>query len=75
MNNRSIGTWELPQPTDLKEDDEWIKSLEMLIKNPDIRKKLGENARKTVIENYSTDVVGSQYLAILNSLIGDKDGR
>ena len=25
MNNRSIGTWELPQPTDLKEDDEWIK--------------------------------------------------
>ncbi len=59
----------------VKEDDEWIKSLEMLIKNPDIRKKLGENARKTVIENYSTDVVGSQYLAILNSLIGDKDGR
>ena len=34
----------------VKEDDEWIKSLEMLIKNPDIRKKLGENARKTVIK-------------------------
>ena len=25
MNTRSIGTWELPQPTDLKEDNEWIK--------------------------------------------------
>ena len=25
MTIRSIGTWELPQPTDLKEDDEWIK--------------------------------------------------
>src|SRR5210317_1458790 len=25
MNNRSIGTWELPQPTDLKKDDEWIE--------------------------------------------------
>ena len=25
MNNRSIGTCELPQPTDLKENDEWIK--------------------------------------------------
>ena len=25
MNNRSIGTWELPQPTDIKEDEEWIQ--------------------------------------------------
>ena len=26
MNNRSIGTWELPQPTDIKEDNgEWSK--------------------------------------------------
>ena len=25
MTVRSIGTWELPQPTDLKEDDEWIQ--------------------------------------------------
>jgi len=25
MTSRSIGTWELPQPTDLKEEDEWIK--------------------------------------------------
>ena len=25
MNTRSIGNWELPQPTDLKEDNEWIK--------------------------------------------------
>jgi hypothetical protein len=25
MNTRSIGNWELPQPTDLKEDNEWIR--------------------------------------------------
>ena len=59
----------------VKEDDEWIKALEMLINNPNIRKRLGEKARKTVVENYSTDVIGSKYLTILNSLIGEKDGR
>ena len=23
MTNRSLGRWKLPQPTDLKEDNEW----------------------------------------------------
>ena len=24
MRNRSLGTWKLPQPTDLKDDNEWM---------------------------------------------------
>jgi len=26
MTNRSLGRWKLPQPTDLKEDNEWTRS-------------------------------------------------
>ena len=50
-----------------------IEALEMLINKPDIRKKLGEKARQTVVENYSTDVIGSQYLTILDDVIGEKN--
>jgi L-malate glycosyltransferase len=57
----------------VKEEHEWVEALEMLINKPDIRKKLGEKARQTVLENYSTDVIGSQYLAILDDIMGEKN--
>jgi len=47
---------------------EWIEVLEALIKNPDLRRKLGEDPRKTVLENYSTHDIKSTYLSILNKL-------
>jgi L-malate glycosyltransferase len=49
-------------------DDEWINILETLINNPDLRRKLGEAARQTVLNNYSQDVIKFQYLSILNKL-------
>jgi len=50
----------------VKTDEEWVEALESLIKNPGLRRKLGEAARKTVLENYSTQVIKSTYLLILN---------
>lgn len=50
----------------VKTDEEWIDALETLIKNPQLRRKLGEAARKTVLENYSTQVIKTTYLSILN---------
>lgn len=54
----------------VKTDDEWIEALETLVRNPDLRRKLGEAARKSVLENYSKHVVKSQYLSVLNKVTG-----
>ncbi|MDE0784352.1 MAG: glycosyltransferase family 4 protein [Planktomarina sp.] len=56
----------------VKTDEEWIEALEELIKNPQLRQNLGEAARLTVLENYSTDVVKSTYLSILNNVTGTR---
>jgi glycosyltransferase involved in cell wall biosynthesis len=50
----------------VKTENEWVEALEALIKNPNLRRKLGEAARKAVLEKYSTHVIKSTYLSILN---------
>lgn len=52
----------------VKTDEEWVDALETLINNPDLRRKIGEAARITVLENYSTHVIKSLYLSILNKM-------
>ena len=54
----------------VRTDEQWIDALEALIKNPRLRRDLGEAARQTVLENYSTDVIKSTYLSILNNVTG-----
>ncbi len=44
--------------------EEWFNKISLLIESFELRKKLGENARKTVIERYSTE---SQKYNLLNS--------
>jgi glycosyltransferase involved in cell wall biosynthesis len=56
----------------VKTDEEWIDALETLIKNPELRRNMGEAARLTVLENYSTHVIKSTYLSILNNLTGTR---
>jgi len=53
----------------VKTDEEWIDALEMLVKNPELRRNIGEAARLTVLENYSNQVIKLTYLSILNKLI------
>jgi glycosyltransferase involved in cell wall biosynthesis len=53
-------------------DEEWLEALVTLINEPNLRRKIGTAARKTVIENYSTKAIRSQYLEILNKLTGNK---
>lgn len=53
----------------VKTDAEWVNALETLIKNPELRRKLGIAARKTVLEKYSSQVIKSTYLTILNKQI------
>ncbi len=53
----------------VKTEEEWVYALEELIKNSDLRRKLGEAARLTVEENYSKHVIKSTYLSVLNKLL------
>ena len=47
---------------------EWVVALEALIRDPVLRRRLGEAARKTVVENYSVDAIKSTYSNILESV-------
>lgn len=51
----------------VKTAKDWSYALETLIKNPSLRRQLGEEARATVLANFSTHVIKSNYLSILNS--------
>jgi glycosyltransferase involved in cell wall biosynthesis len=48
--------------------DEWLIALESLIRDPALRRRLGEAARTTVLENYSIDAIKSTYSNILASV-------
>lgn len=56
----------------VRTDEEWVDALESLVKDADLRRKIGEAARATVLEKYSTHVVKSTYLSILNNQICGK---
>jgi L-malate glycosyltransferase len=50
-------------------DKEWVDSLEELIKSPRLRKSLGQNARKTVVDKYSIGAIKMEYFSIIDTLI------
>jgi glycosyltransferase involved in cell wall biosynthesis len=52
-------------------DDEWIDKLSILIKNPDLRIKLGMAGRKTVEERYSINVNAPRFIEILKKVYKD----
>jgi L-malate glycosyltransferase len=56
----------------VKTDEEWVEALEILINDPDLRRRLGEAARKSVLENYSKHVIQLKYLSILDQQVGAK---
>ena len=49
--------------------DDWITALVTLIKDAELRKKLGVNARKKILNNYSTQKISKDYFTILNKFI------
>ena len=46
---------------------EWLDYFVKLIDFPDLRKKIGIEGRKTVIENYSTEILTNKYLKVLKT--------
>lgn len=51
----------------VKTKEEWIQQLEILMKDPVLRKTIGIAARKNVVENYSIHATAPLYLAIIEA--------
>ena len=48
--------------------DDLAQKMELLIKNPSLRKELGKNGRKWVLENRTWNLNAKKYLDIYNSI-------
>lgn len=51
-------------------DDQWFDCLCQLIEQPELRKKLGQNGRNTVLEKYSVEANKAKYLEVFAELVG-----
>lgn len=52
----------------VRTEDQWVDALEHLVRDPDLRRRLGMAARADAVEKYSLRAIAGQYQAILNSL-------
>lgn len=50
-------------------DEEWIEKLSLLIESPELRKKLGDAGRKTVVENYSVEANKDKYIQVFEKIL------
>ena len=53
-------------------EDEWVEKLGRLIRDAQLRKRLGEAGRKTVLDGYSVHAQKNNYLRYFNLLTQDK---
>lgn len=51
-------------------ENEWVEKISLLIENAGLRRKMGLEARKTVIERYSVRSQQEKYLSCLKGLLG-----
>jgi glycosyltransferase involved in cell wall biosynthesis len=51
-------------------EKEWTECLARLIEDPALRRRMGEEARRTVIERYSQDVNAPRLWAVLEGAVG-----
>lgn len=50
-------------------DDEWLSALRRLIDEPDLRRRLGERARRDAVARYSLNAVGRDYSAVIDKVM------
>ena len=55
----------------VESNKDWLKTLKDLIENPGLRKRIGKEARKTIINKYSTDVIQHEYLNVINNTLNE----
>jgi glycosyltransferase involved in cell wall biosynthesis len=52
----------------IKREEEWIEKIILLMKDPGLRKKMGEAGRKNVETHYSIEAIAPMYRKILESV-------
>lgn len=50
--------------------DDWEDALEKLVRDPALRRRLGESARRDAVGKYSTKAIAGQYRRVLESVAG-----
>lgn len=53
----------------VRADEEWIAALEVLMDQPELRRRLGEQARRDAVANYSTKAVACEYRKVLEAVM------
>ncbi|HKP34628.1 MAG TPA: glycosyltransferase family 4 protein [Sphingomicrobium sp.] len=53
-------------------DGEWVEALRMLSSDPELRARLGDNARNTVEQGYSAEMSASKFAAVVERVIGGR---
>jgi L-malate glycosyltransferase len=53
----------------VRTEDEWVDALEELVRNPNLRRRLGERARADAVANYSLQAVGKKYERVLEDVM------
>ena len=54
----------------VRTEDEWLQALERLVRDPALRRRLGETGRREVLEKYSTKVIAGEYRRVLDDAMG-----
>ena len=52
-----------------KSDSDFEKNVELLINNPELRIYIGKNARKSILDNFSSEIVKEMYLNTYTKLL------
>ncbi|HNO53859.1 MAG TPA: glycosyltransferase, partial [Chitinophagaceae bacterium] len=50
-------------------EDEWMSAIEKLIKDSELRKKMGAAGRKKIVEKYSVQSSYKQFLSLFDSIV------
>ena len=53
----------------VRTEEEWLAALQNLIDDPDLRRRLGEQARKDAVAKYSTKAIAAQYRSVLATVM------
>jgi glycosyltransferase involved in cell wall biosynthesis len=51
-------------------DAQWLEVLERLCRDPELRRRVGQEGRKEAVAHYSRQATSKQYLAVLNAVVG-----
>jgi len=54
----------------VRSEEDWLEALEALVRDPQLRRRLGENARRDAVAKYSTKAIAAEYRQVLGSVMG-----